>query len=233
MARIACLCVKANALRASEALGACEPHPARVPPRLGPVQRRAAACERRFRRVRAAAWRVSAAPYPVRGWPPPVPAAPWRVRVHPCPVSITPWAYVSRGFGVCKMTLGACQSSLGACKSPLGRVRDDPWSLSIEPWRVSGTPWNQPFASNHARRAPKGCSDWQNRRASECRRPSSLPPLIQPRQRNDDLHDLPRLHAHPHHLAGTFHSPCRRIHTGCGALHPRCGWPWWWFKPLV
>ena len=107
--------VKANALRASETLDACEPHRARVQPGFGPVQRRAAACEQRFRRVRAAAWRVSAAPCPVRAGRCPVQAAPWRVRVHPCPVSIAPWACVSRGLDACEMTLGACQISVGEC----------------------------------------------------------------------------------------------------------------------
>ena len=106
--------------RASEPLGACEPHRVRVQPRPGPVQRRAAACERQFRHVRAAAWRVSAAPCPVRAGHCPVPAAPWRVRVHPWAVSIAPWACVSRGLGVCEMTLGACKSSLGACQESLG-----------------------------------------------------------------------------------------------------------------
>ncbi len=109
------LCAKGDVPRAREALDECEPHRARVHPRPGPVQRRAAAGERRFRRVRAAAWRVSAAPWPVRGGCWPVPAAPWRVRVHPCPVSIAPWACVSRGLGACEMTLGACKSSLGVC----------------------------------------------------------------------------------------------------------------------
>ena len=102
------------------ALDACEPHRGRVQPGLGPVQRRAAAREWRFQRVRAAAWRVSVAPSPVRAGRCPVPAAPWRVRVYPCHVSITPRACVSRGLGVCEMTLGACQSSLGACRERLG-----------------------------------------------------------------------------------------------------------------
>ena len=101
-------------------------------PHLTPVQRRPAPCERIFRRLRAAAWRESPAPCPVRAGRCPVQAAPWRVRVHPCPVSIAPWPCVSRGLGVCEMTLGACQSSLGARKSPirLGPFRENRCGLA-------------------------------------------------------------------------------------------------------
>ena len=148
--------MKAAAPRASEALGACEPHRGRVHPRPGPVQRRGAACERQFRHVRAAAWRVSAAPCPVRAGRFRVPAAPWRVRVLPWAVSIAPWACVRRGLGACEMTLGACQSSLGACQE-----------------RLNGSTLRQ--LQGRCRLAPKGAGDSRHRAPGARARQGAFP----------------------------------------------------------
>ena len=130
-------CESSVTVRARAALGACERHPARLHPRLRPMQRRAASCVHRFRQVQATAWRVLAAPLPGA-----------RLAL---PRANDPLARASSPLSRVNHPLGVCQPGHGC-------VRDDPWSVSIGPWRVSGEPlrvsgepWNQRFTPKPVR----------------------------------------------------------------------------------